>query len=139
MPVDFDAVLKEMNAQEASLQSELDTLRAGRAAILRLKKGQEIRSALSPNAPRFAGMGAKKAVLDVLKDASGTPMTTPEIYDQMVAGGWTTDSERPQANVSATLSQMKDKEVVKVGEAWRLKNLYDSIIEMDSTSSQRPS
>ena len=138
MPVDYEAVITELNTQEAELLNELDTLRIGRNAIIRLKTAQEVRAALAPSASkRFAGVGPKKAVLDVLKE-SGKPMTTSEIYEVMASGGWKTESDKPAANVSATLSQMKDKEVIKVGEAWRLKNSSDVIAEFVSSAQQQP-
>jgi hypothetical protein len=138
MPADYDQFIAELNAQEAELLNELETIRAGRTAILRLKANQEIRAALTATpASKFAGFGPKKAVLDVLREA-GRPMTTSEIHEAMVAGGWRTESDKPLANVSATLSQMRDREVVKVGEAWRLRSATDLVAEFASTGQTHP-
>ena len=120
MALNYDEAIEELNQQEADLLTELETVRAGRAAISRLKRLNEVK-ARNATSMRFAGMGAKEAALAALKENAPSSMTTSEVYEVMAAGGWTTGSTKPAANVSATLSQMRDAEVIKVGEGWKLK------------------
>jgi hypothetical protein len=77
-------------------------------------------------------MGAKEAALAVLKENSPDTMTTNEIYEAMSAGGWTTGSTKPASNVSATLSQMRDAEVIKIGEGWKLKTAGSTLEILNS-------
>jgi hypothetical protein len=50
-------------------------------------------------------------------------MNTREIYDAMIAQGWTTGAIKPVGVIAATLIQLEKNGVAeRVGEAWRLRN-----------------
>lgn len=124
MPVNYAEVLKALETEEGRLLTQLSTVRAAKPAIILLMNSQKPEEQIPEFEPglepvgRFAGIGATKAIPILLAEKS-VPMTTREIMDALKAEGWTTNSTDPVGTVSATLSQLRDSAVTKVGDGWR--------------------
>jgi hypothetical protein len=125
MPVDYAEVLKELEAEEGRLMTELNTIRSAKPAILRLLENQkfdELRIDTTPVLPvgRFVSMGATKSIPIYLKDKT-MALTSRQIMDGLKAEGWTSESGDHLATVSATLSQLRDKGILrKIGDGWMM-------------------
>lgn len=120
MPADYEEVLKDIDAQIAAHQAKIHTLQAARPTILMLQK--EIAPKLPPgyNPGPYANMGPTDAIPVVLK-GQALPLTTAQIAERLQAGGVRSNAQNFVASVSATLSQLKDKGIVrKVGDSWKL-------------------
>ena len=152
MSLNYDEAIAELRQEEKRLLTELEQVRAAIPGLIILRNRNQSGLAPSPDAAvakptlpgigRFAGMGATQAIPELLKGAS-VPMTTREVFDALQADGWTTESQRPQATIAATLAQLVDKGVVeKVGDGWRRKSTPRAILHPDALSAialQRPS
>jgi hypothetical protein len=123
MPVDYVEVLKELKAQEKALQDELDIVRGALPAIE--KMATKALQTWPPPPPtvsgKYSSMYATEAIPDALK-GEVFPLTTSQIADKVKAGGLRSTAQNFVASVSATLSQLKERNIVeKVGDGWRLK------------------
>ncbi len=121
MPVDYAEVLKELEAEEGRLMTQLNTVRAAKPAIMLLMNNQKSEPPIvSPPLPagRFARFGATRAI-QIYMTGNTVALTSRQIMDGLKAEGWTSESEDHLATISATLSQLRDKGVVrKSGDGW---------------------
>jgi len=135
MPADYAEVLKELEDQESTLESELAAIRAAKPAILLLAKKQGMENRKLFPTGRFVGVGASRAIPDLLKNIH-VALTTSEIVDRLKAEGWTTEAQNPVATISATLSQLAEKGFVeKVGEGWKSRNPFRATLVNPATFS----
>ena len=136
MPVDYVEVLKELKAQEKALQDELDIVRGALPAIEKMAaKSAKPVPAWVPVTGKYSGMYATEAIPDALK-GEVFPLTTAQIADKVKAGGLRSAAQNFVASISATLSQLKDRNVVeKVGDGWRLKAPGDVVVSKPASNS----
>jgi hypothetical protein len=128
MPVDYGEVLKDLDAQIASLEAEVATLRAARPTIvlLRNKYSPPLAAPVSKSGI-YSTMGPTNAIPLVLK-GEPFPLLTSQIADKLQAGGVKSQATDFPASVSATLGQLRDKGIVeKVGDGWKLKTNNDEV------------
>lgn len=119
MPADYGEVLRDLDAQISSLEAEIATLRAGRPTIVLLRNKYSSPAPTWKGGP-YANMGPTDAIPQVLK-GEDFPLTTAQVAEKLIAGGIKSNAQNFVASVSATLSQLKDKKIVrKVGDAWTL-------------------
>jgi hypothetical protein len=118
MPADYAEVLKDLDAQITSLEAEIATLRAGRPTIVLLRN--KYNPVVAPSWKAYTGLGPTDAIPLLLKNEE-LPLTTLEIATKLHAGGVKSSAQNFAASVSATLSQLRDKKIVrKVGDSWIL-------------------
>jgi hypothetical protein len=141
----YEAVLKDMESQEARLEAQLAKIRAARPAILALMddaapKPLQVPSLFAP--PKYAAMGPKEAVLELLSEVD-RPIDSSDIEIKLRQGSVKTNSNDFPGVVKSTLANLKrDGIVERVEEGWRLKirrRPIESSPPWESTASQRPS
>jgi hypothetical protein len=119
MPADYGEVLKDLDAHISALEAEIATLRAGRPTIVLLRNKYSSPAPALKSAV-YSTMGPTDAIPLLLKDEE-LPLTTAEVAARLISGGIKSNAQNFAASVSATLSQLKDKKIVrKVGDAWTL-------------------
>jgi hypothetical protein len=133
MPADYVEVLKDLKEQERALLDELELVRSALPVIEKL-------AAKTPPPPqppawvppppppgKYSSMYATEAIPDALK-GEVFPLTTVQIAEKVKAGGLRSAAQNFVASISATLSQLREKQVVeKVGDGWKLKPVSDDI------------
>jgi len=111
----YEAVLKDMEDQEKRLEAQLTKIRAARPAILALMEDAAPKPIQSPPlfVPlKYASMGTKEAVLDVLAHARN-PMSSQEIASKLREGGIRTQSNDFGSVINSTLANLKKAEVAE--------------------------
>jgi hypothetical protein len=84
----------------------------------------------APTSGKYEGMGPTDAIPLLLAGEDG--LTTVEIASKLRAGGVSSNAQNFVASVSATLSQLKDKEIVKkVDDRWSLYFVGEEITDDD--------
>jgi hypothetical protein len=122
MPADYAEVLRDLDAQIASLEAEVATLKAGRPTIVLLRNKYSPLTVQIQRGP-YVDMGPTDAIPLVLKNEP-FGLTTAEIATKLQAGGIKSSAQNFGASVSATLSQLKDKKIVrKIGDDWMLEHV----------------
>jgi hypothetical protein len=120
----YEAVLKDMESQEARLEAQLAKIRAARPAILALMDDAAPKPLQAPSLfapPKYAAMGPKEAVLDLLAGAPH-PLETIEIELELKKGSVKSNSNDFPSVVKSTLANLKKDGVVeRLEDGWRLK------------------
>ena len=128
MPVDYAEALRDLDAQIAFHETQIETLKSARPGFVALRNalngGFKVPVPAATIYGRFAGMGNQAAVRALMAD--GQLRTREEIYRDLKAEGFTSDAKDPAGSVGATLSQMKD-ELERVEDRWRKKILVERI------------
>ncbi|MDE3188633.1 MAG: hypothetical protein KGM96_14055 [Acidobacteriota bacterium] len=126
----YEAVLRDMESQEARLEAQLAKIRAARPAILALMEDASPKPITGPslfNPPKYAGMGPKEAVIHLLS-LSQHPMDTSDIEIELRNGQVKTSAEDFPAVVKSTLANLKKDGVVeRLEDGWRLKPRSTSV------------
>ena len=140
MPVDYSEVLREMDAQIAFHEGEVETLRLARPAIVKMRNasaigGYRISVPAGTVIGKFASMGNQAAVRLLMAD--GQLRSRDEIYEELRNGGFTSDAGNPVGSIGATLSQMKD-ELERVEDRWRKKTLTERVQAVSSPEAIPP-
>jgi hypothetical protein len=130
MAINYDEVIAELRETESKLEEELEQVREAIPAMVVMRNRaraerdaaeRKIPQATIPGIGKFSGMGATKAIPELLRSAPHA-LTTREIYDGLRAQGWTSSAAKPLGAISATLAQLEDNDiVVRVGDGWKLK------------------
>jgi hypothetical protein len=141
MPVDYEEVLRDLKAQEKALQDELDIVQGALPAIEKMaaKSAKPAPApAWVPVSGKYSGMYATEAIPDALKGET-FPLTTAQIAEKVKAGGLRSAAQNFVASVSATLSQLKDRNIVeKVGDGWRLRTVTEEDQAWEAAISTQP-
>ncbi len=115
---DYTQVLSDLDSHIASLEAELSGLKAARPAVLLLLEKHRP----APTKGPYADMKPTRAIPIALKGV-GYGLTSAEIAALLVNGGMKSNARNFPSSVSATLSQLMHKNIVrKVGDNWILDN-----------------
>jgi len=133
MATDYREVLAELRAEEARLESDLEAIRAmipGAEVMVRRMATATIDLFSAPKAPSwgrpFAGMGIRQAIIRLLA-GSDRPMMPSDITRRLIEGGVETKAADFSGNVSSTLTQMRQDEIVdRVEDGWTLMHRPDA-------------
>jgi hypothetical protein len=127
----YRAVLDDLFKQRSQLQFKVGEIDAALAALRRLMPPEEITES-RPEEPqptlqgttigKYAGMGVRWAILNLLSEDAIKPMSTGEIAEALQSGGITSGSKSFAANVSAVLSDMNHLrgEVTSTDKGWKI-------------------
>jgi hypothetical protein len=119
----YEAVLKDMESQEARLESQLAKIRAARPAILALMEDAAPKPLQAPSLfapPKYSAMGPRGAVIDILCEAD-RPMDRGDIEIKLRNGGVKSNSPDFRGVVNSTLANLKKLGIVeRLEEGWRL-------------------
>lgn len=113
MPIDYAAVLNDLQAHGARLTAELEHVHQSESAIRMLLGNHS-----NPETLPYSALGTTAAIRDLIgpKDA----MTRDEIYAKLKERGWASGASNPLASLGATLSQLGTAgELEKVNDRWR--------------------